>query len=149
MGRDDIRTEHVCMYVSLSESCQWQILSTSLECCLWSGNQPPWHKVLCYIWQIITGPTPLLWQATARVWFTETIYMHGSKFVHAHDLGLNMGHQTALIPWVQSVVIKHFVLGKEMLFLFWSQKAPGQLYCLIHDIHFRLHFWWQHILMYI
>jgi hypothetical protein len=67
--------------------------------------------------------------------------MHGSNFGHAHDLGLNMGHQTALIPWVQSVVIKHFVLGKETLFLFWSLQAPGQLYCLIHDIHFRLHFW--------
>jgi hypothetical protein len=27
-----------------------------------------------------------------------------------------MDHQTTVIPWVQSVVIKHYVLGTEVLF---------------------------------
>jgi hypothetical protein len=42
-----------------------------------------------------------------------------------------MDHQTTLIPWVQSIVIKHNVIRKEVLF--WRQDNYVDLYRYLND----------------
>jgi hypothetical protein len=74
---------------------------------------------LCYIWQTIAGPNhyyvnnPLL-----AYWFTQSddFYTTASNFFRNNKPGLLTDNQTALIPWVESIVIKHYVLGKDILF---------------------------------
>ncbi len=74
---------------------------------------------MCYVWQMIAGPiccylnNPLL-----AYWFPQSdeFYITASNFIRNNEPRLPTDHQTALIPWVPSVVIKHYVLGKEVLF---------------------------------
>jgi hypothetical protein len=75
---------------------------------------------LCYIWQTIAGPIhyylddPLL-----AYWFPQSddFYETGAyNFIRNNKSGHPMDHQTTLIAWVQSIVIKHCILGKEILF---------------------------------
>jgi hypothetical protein len=76
-------------------------------------------ELLCYIWQTIAGPihyylnSPLL-----AYWFTQLddFYTTASNFFRNNKPGLLTDNQTALIPWVESIVIKHYVLGKDILF---------------------------------
>jgi hypothetical protein len=49
-------------------------------------------------------------------WIPEAIYTTASNFIWNHEANLCMEDQTTLIPWVQSIVIKHYVLGKEVFF---------------------------------
>jgi hypothetical protein len=51
-------------------------------------------------------------------WFPQSddFYTTACNFIRNNEPGLPMDHQTALIPWVQSTVIKHYVLGKQVLF---------------------------------
>jgi hypothetical protein len=70
-------------------------------------------ELFCYIWHAIAGPIlhyindPLL-----EFWIPEAIYTTASNFIWNHEANLCMEDQTTLIPWVQSIVIKHYVLGK-------------------------------------
>jgi hypothetical protein len=75
-------------------------------------------ELLCYVWQMIAGPicyylnNPLL-----AYWFPQSddFYTTASNFIRNNKPRLPTNHQTAFIPWVKSVVIKHYVLGKEVL----------------------------------
>jgi hypothetical protein len=43
----------------------------------------------------------------------DNLYTTASNFLRNNEPGQPTDNQTALIPWVQSIVIKHYVLGKE------------------------------------
>jgi hypothetical protein len=68
---------------------------------------------------MITGPihyyldNPLL-----AYWFPQSDYFDTTacNFIWNYEPGYQMDHQTTLIPWVQSIVIKHNVIRKEVLF---------------------------------
>jgi hypothetical protein len=51
-------------------------------------------------------------------WFPQPddFYTTACNFIRNNEPRHLMDHQTTLIPWVQSIVIKHDVLGKEVLF---------------------------------
>jgi hypothetical protein len=51
-------------------------------------------------------------------WFPklDKFYTTASNFIRNNKHELLTDDQTALIPWVQSIVIKHYVLGKEVFF---------------------------------
>ncbi len=74
-------------------------------------------ELLCYIWKAIAGPIqwyiddPLL-----EFWFPAIFYTAASDFIQIHEPGLHRDNQTALIPWIQTIVIKHYILGKEVFF---------------------------------
>jgi hypothetical protein len=76
------------------------------------------NELLCYVWHTLAGPicnylnTPLL-----KYWFPEThdFYTTARHFLD-EDTEQVTGDQTALIPWVQSIVIPHYVLGRMVFF---------------------------------
>jgi hypothetical protein len=51
-------------------------------------------------------------------WFPQSddVYTTASNLIRNNEPALLTDHQTAFIPWVQSIVIKHYLLGKEVLF---------------------------------
>jgi hypothetical protein len=74
-------------------------------------------ELLCYIWHAIAEPIqhyiddPLL-----EFWFPEGIYTTAGDFIQNHESDLCTEDQITLIPWIQSIVIKHCILGKEVFF---------------------------------
>ena len=92
------------------------------------------NELLCYIWQMIAGPihhyldNPLL-----AYWFpkSDDFYTTASNFIRNNEPGQPTDDQTALIPWVQSIVIKHYVLGKEVFFQ--GQDNYVDLYRYLND----------------
>jgi hypothetical protein len=91
-------------------------------------------ELLCYIWQMIAGPIhyylddPLL-----LYWFphSDNFYTQAHNFIQTHKPGHHRDYQTTFIPWVQSIVIKHYVLGKEVLF--WGQDDYVGHYRFLND----------------
>jgi hypothetical protein len=64
-------------------------------------------------------------------WFPKAIYTTASDFIWNDEPDLCTEDQTALIPWVQSIVIKHYVLGKEVFFQ--GQDNYIGLYSYLND----------------
>jgi hypothetical protein len=107
-------------------------------------------ELSCYIWQMIAGPicyylnNPLL-----AYWFPQSddFYTTASNFIRNNKPRLPTNHQTAFIPWVKSVVIKHYVLGKEVLFcrqdkyIDLYRQLPWWLPCSVPDTQLTLHHW--------
>jgi hypothetical protein len=86
-------------------------------------------------------------------WFPKAIYTTTSNFIWNHKPDLCTEDQTTLIPWVQSIVIKHYILGKEVFF--WGQDNYIGLYRYLDDFvalyltygWIKTHHWLWHILM--
>jgi hypothetical protein len=137
----------------IEEDCIFNVKSSPLECCLQGGSQPLWHRafVLCLACNCRTYPM-LCWWPAVGVLFPEAVYTTASDFIWTHKPDLCMENQTALFPWVWSIVIKHYVLGKEVFF--WGQYNYFGLYryldnfvASIPDIWFKMHHWQWPILM--
>jgi hypothetical protein len=64
-------------------------------------------------------------------WFPEAFYATASNFIQNHKPNLCTEDQTILIPWVQSIVIKHYILGKEVFF--WGHNNYVGLYRYLND----------------
>jgi hypothetical protein len=78
-------------------------------------------EMLCYIWQMSAGPIHYsLDDSLLEYWFpsqSDNFYIQAHNFIWTHEpAGHYRDYQTTLIPWVQSIVIKHYVLVKEKLF---------------------------------
>ena len=76
------------------------------------------NKLLCYVWHMIAGPIHhYLDNPLFEYWFhkMDDFYTTASNFLK-DEPGQLTNEQTALIPWVQSIVIQHYVLGKEVFF---------------------------------
>ena len=61
----------------------------------------------------------------------DDFYTTASNFLRNNEPGQLTDDQTALIPWVQSIVIKHYVLGKEVFFQ--GQDNYIDLYRYLND----------------
>jgi hypothetical protein len=76
------------------------------------------NNLLCYIWHMIAGPIyHYLDNPLFEYWIhkMDDFYTTASNFLK-DEPGQLTNDQTALIPWVQSVIIKHYVLRKEVIF---------------------------------
>jgi hypothetical protein len=76
------------------------------------------NELLCYVGHALAGPIRnYLKNPLFKYWFPEThdFYATARHFLD-DDTEQVTGKQTALIPWVQSVVIRHYVLGRRMVF---------------------------------
>jgi hypothetical protein len=72
---------------------------------------------LCLIWQTIPGPIHYYLDDPLLVFpQSDDFSTTACNFIRNNEPGHLTDHQTTLIPWVQSNVIKHYVLGKEVLF---------------------------------
>jgi hypothetical protein len=66
-------------------------------------------ELLCYVWHTLEGPIQnYLINPLFKYWFPEThdFYTTARNFLD-DDTEQVTGDETALIPWVQSVVIRH------------------------------------------
>ena len=80
------------------------------------------NELLCYIWHTLAGPicnylNNPLFGPLFKYWFPETddFYTTARHFLEDNTEQVT-SDQTALIPWVQSIVIQHYVLGKMVFF---------------------------------
>jgi hypothetical protein len=74
-------------------------------------------EFVCYVWHMIVRPIGcFVGLLELDYWFPTDFYELANNFIWTHEPGIHMHHYNTLIPWVQSVVIKHYVLGREVFF---------------------------------
>jgi hypothetical protein len=80
------------------------------------------NKLLCYVWHILAGPicnylNNPLFGPLFKYWFPEMddFYTTAKHFLEDNTQQVT-SDQMALIPWVQSIVIQDYVLGKMVFF---------------------------------
>jgi hypothetical protein len=108
-------------------TANWQAHTTSID-------EEIDYELLCYVWQMLVGPihhyldNPLL---TYWIPKSDNFYTTASNFLRNNEPGQPTDVKTTLIPWVQSVVIKHYILGKEVFFQ--GQDNYIDLYRYLND----------------
>jgi hypothetical protein len=72
------------------------------------------NELLCYIWHTLAGPIQhYLDNSLFEYWFCKMDVFYTTAKNFLKDVaGEQSSKQTSLIPWVQSIVIQHYVLGK-------------------------------------
>jgi hypothetical protein len=91
------------------------------------------NEVLCYVWHTLAGPIcNYLNNPLFKYWFSQ---MHDFYATARHflddDTEQVTGDQMALILWVQSIVIRHYVL--ERMVFFWNENNYVDLYWYLDD----------------